>query len=84
MEWIKEKPPLEKEKSDKQISKQIDQNAKATTNLLEKVRKYRPITLTPMLMIRSHHFSPDNYFGNQGIRLFILDDDRQDSNTGRA
>ena len=41
MEWIKEKPPLEKEKSDKQISKQIDQNAKATTNLLEKVRKYR-------------------------------------------
>ena len=41
MEWIKEKPPLEKEKSEKQISKQIDQNAKATTNLLEKVRKYR-------------------------------------------
>ena len=40
MEWIKEKPPLEKEKSNKEISKQIDQNAKATTNLLEKVRKY--------------------------------------------
>ena len=40
MEWIKDKPPLEKEKSNKQISKQIDQNAKATTNLLEKVWKY--------------------------------------------
>ena len=41
MEWIKEKPPLEKEKSNKEISKQIDQNAKATTNLLEKVPKYQ-------------------------------------------
>ena len=82
MEWIKEKPPLEKEKSDKQINKQIDQNAKATTNLLEKVRKYRcSITVkyqivievplkfqrTFMLMIRSHHFLPNNYFRNQGI-----------------
>ena len=37
MEWVKEKPPLEKDKSNKQISKQIDQNAKATTSLLEKV-----------------------------------------------
>ena len=63
MEWIKEKPPLEKEKSEKQISKQIDQNAKATTNLLEKVRKYRCIIerslkfqRTFMLMIRSYDF----------------------------
>ena len=38
MEWVKEKPPLEKDKSNKQISKQIDQNAKATTSLLEKVQ----------------------------------------------
>ena len=37
MEWIKEKPPLEKNKSNKEIGKQIDQNAKATTSLLQKV-----------------------------------------------
>ena len=53
MEWIKEKPPLEKEKSNKEISKQIDQNAKATTNLLEKVRKYGANIFEPFLLTRA-------------------------------
>ena len=70
MEWIKEKPPLEKEKSNKEISKQIDQNAKATTNLLEKVRKYGA-NIFEAFLLESH-------------QTFMLDDDRQDSNTSRA